>query len=78
MNVLKTKVAALAIGCALTGTAMAMPAANLSTSNTSSVQNAAWVCGPYRCWWRPGPRYWGYGPRWGWYHHRYWHHGHRW
>jgi len=84
MNALKTALAVAAVGCALTGTTIAMPAANLSTSNAITVQKAAWVCGPYRCWWRPGPRYWGYGPRWawgprwGWYGHPYWRRWHRW
>jgi hypothetical protein len=53
------------------------------------VDHVRWVCGPYRCVWRPNvyrvvprPYYW--GPRWhrpvrfGW--HRHWHHGwhHHW
>ncbi len=53
------------------------------TSATSNVENVRWVCGPYRCWWRPNyyrpygvygggyyghRRYWGYR---GW-HRRYW------
>lgn len=30
-------------------------------------ENVRWVCGPYRCWWRPGPPVGFYGPRpWGW------------
>jgi len=60
--------------------ASAMPANGLvSAANqiADGVQNVRWVCGPYRCWWRPGP-YWGgpypyWGPRyygWGWYRHR--------
>jgi hypothetical protein len=60
---------------------LAMPAAP-----AAQAQNVAWVCGPYRCWWRPSyyggyyfgpPRaygYWGprpfYGPRWG--YRRWW------
>ncbi len=27
-----------------------------------SLQKARWVCGPYRCWWRPG---YGWGPGYG-------------
>jgi hypothetical protein len=44
----------------------------------AGLQNVGYVCGPYRCWWRPGSywrgRYWGYAPGgwhgWGW---RRWH-----
>lgn len=76
MRALRTALAAAIAGCFLMGTAVAMPAANLSVpgnaQTTALVQKTAWVCGPYRCWWRPGPRYWGYGPRWGWYHRPYW------
>jgi hypothetical protein len=63
------------------GKASAMPASGLAfvaKHTTDGLQEARWVCGPYRCWWRPGP-YWGgpyWGPpryhRWGW--HRWgWH-----
>ena len=44
-------------------------------------QDVRYVCGPYRCWWRPGP-YW--GPRYGYYAYGpgpYWHRPwgwHRW
>jgi hypothetical protein len=48
-----------------------MPVGGLATATNQlavDVQNVAWVCGPYRCWWRPN--YWGarrwWGPRWGW------------
>jgi hypothetical protein len=64
---------------ALGSGASAMPLsglASVATQQTDTVQHVSWVCGPYRCWWRPGP-YWGgpywrphYGywgwPRWGW------------
>ena len=73
MHRFKTALAAAVAGCLLMGSAIAMPAQHLSAQNTGLVQNVAWVCGPYRCWRRPGPRYWRYGPRWGWYHHPYWH-----
>jgi hypothetical protein len=60
------------------GAASAMPVTQLAPAAkqiTEGAQGARWACGPYRCWWRPGP-YWhgGYwGPhRWGWHHH-YWH-----
>lgn len=44
------------------------------TSDQSAVrpESVRWVCGPYRCWWRPGPPVGFYGPRpwvgpgWGW------------
>jgi hypothetical protein len=52
--------------------ASAMPVGGLATATNqlaADVQNVAWVCGPYRCWWRPN-YYWGarrwWGPRWGW------------
>jgi len=67
------------------GNAAAMPVsglANAASEATTDVQQVAWVCGPYRCWWRPryypyygaygwgGPRYYGYArPWWG---HRRW------
>ena len=68
--------------------ALAMPNGlpSVSAAAPSNVENVRWVCGPYRCWWRPGPywrpawggywaprRYWGWGGgwhRWGW--HRGW------
>jgi hypothetical protein len=28
------------------------PAAEQSATN---LQDVRWVCGPYRCWWQPGP-----------------------
>jgi hypothetical protein len=57
--------AALCGGLGMT-TASAMPVANLPNVLATDVESVRWVCGPYRCWWRPGwygPR-WGYGPRW--------------
>jgi hypothetical protein len=77
-------VAAAALGglTLASGSASAMPNGLASTSNalSSNVQDVRWVCGPFRCWWRPN--YYGYGaygyygprrhwgPGWGW--------GHRW
>jgi hypothetical protein len=69
------------------GNASAMPNGLPSAANalTSGVQDVRWVCGPYRCWWRPGynpyygaygyygPRYWRPGLGWGYRVHR-WHH----
>lgn len=71
---------AAALGGGLTaGTASSMPLngpAPAATQIADGVQNVAYVCGPYRCWWRPGPYwggpYWGPRPYWGW--HRWgWH-----
>ena len=76
------KIAALAITAvlsvsALGGGASAMPLSGLASvaaQQTDIVEHVAWVCGPYRCWWRPGP-YWG-GPNWR-PHYGYWG-WHRW
>lgn len=61
------------------GSAAALPADNLASTGKASagIQQARWVCGPFRCFWRPnvfiGPGFgWRrplfnfYGPRWGW------------
>jgi hypothetical protein len=50
-----------------------MPASGLASAataaaTTNGMQDVRYVCGPYRCWWRPGyygPRYYNYyvGPR---------------
>jgi hypothetical protein len=58
MRILKSALAAAVVSCALAGSAAAMPADHLSTQGAFPVQHAAWVCGPFRCWWRPA--YWGY------------------
>ena len=70
------------------GAASAMPVNQLALAAkqiTEGAQDVRWVCGPYRCWWRPGPYchgpYWGwhrhYWGGWGWHHwgwrHHYWH-----
>jgi len=81
MHTLKSIVAAAAIGCASIGAAAAMPADHLSAQGATSVEKTAWVCGPYRCWWRPGPRYYGYygAPYGGYYGRPYWRRGYyRW
>jgi hypothetical protein len=84
MTTLLSLTTAVAIsGAAMVGSAAAMPAAKLDTnaqqSAANAVQNVHWVCGPYRCWWRPnyynyyGPRYYNfYGPRWRPYYRRWW------
>ena len=81
MNTLKLSVAAgavLAGAVFSTGPAAALPIAGLAptvTDQTAAVQDVRWVCGPYRCWWRPnfyGYRAYGWArPGWGW--HRGWH-----
>jgi hypothetical protein len=66
---------ALVAATALGGAALSVPAANamplsglagVTDQLSTDVQQARWVCGPYRCWWRPGWGYrrWGWGPRW--------------
>lgn len=63
---------------AAAGSASAMPAAGLKTAAaqvSTPAQDVRWICGPYRCWWRPGwgyygPRVWWGHPGWGW--HRHW------
>ena len=87
MAMLKLSGLALAavLGAGLaTGPASAMPANGLASAATQAaaingVQDVRYVCGPYRCWWRPGyygPRYYNYyvGPR----HYWYWHRRHWW
>ena len=71
--------AALALGVAtllLSPAAQAMPVDGLAIATArvaDGIQNVRWVCGPYRCWWRPNyymnapsyyygrPRFYGYG-----------------
>jgi hypothetical protein len=39
--------------------ASAMPTSGLAAASNqlaADLQNVAWVCGPYRCWWRPNYR----------------------
>lgn len=69
--------------------AMPAPRASVLAGATDPVAQVRWVCGPYRCWWRPNYVYygrpWGYGyRRWG-YHRPYgrwgyggWHRGYGW
>ena len=52
-------VAATALGGAslIAPAASAMPISGLAPAANelaTDVQQAAWVCGPFRCWWRPG------------------------
>lgn len=67
-------VSALALGGAgMVSAASAMPAGDLGGAATQAATNAhevRWVCGPYRCFWRPGPVVVGprfYGPGYGFY-----------
>jgi hypothetical protein len=59
----------LAIAATLSAACVSSPASamsidNLALKNAGNVENVAWVCGPYRCWWQPdGYYYGGYGPR---------------
>ncbi len=64
---------AITLGVAgfFTGSAMAAPMLDPAVAHTSDLgtakpENVRWVCGPYRCWWRPGPPVGFYGPGWGW------------
>jgi hypothetical protein len=78
------KLGGLALAAVLTagsaiGQASAMPASGLASAATATngVQDVRYVCGPYRCWWRPnyyGPHYYNYyvGPRHWYWHRRYW------
>jgi hypothetical protein len=61
--ILKHLVAAGALGVATMAAlpATAMPVDNLAKVAPSNVEQAAWVCGRWRCWWRPNYYY--YGPR---------------
>ena len=72
-NLILTASAALLAGGLAVGTAVAMPVGGLTATVSelnANAENVRWVCGPYRCWWRPGP-YWVrpyplYGYRYGW------------
>jgi hypothetical protein len=51
-----TGVMAVCATALATGTASAMPVsglANAASEMVTDVQNVRWVCGPFRCWWRP-------------------------
>jgi hypothetical protein len=63
------------------GSASAMPVNNFapSVAPAAHIDQVRWVCGPRRCWWRPGPRVWHPRPYWrghGWrdrrWHRRHW------
>jgi hypothetical protein len=79
LNIAALAITAVLSASALGGSASAMPLGGLAsvpTQRVDTIEHVRWVCGPYRCWSRPGP-YWGgpywrphYGywgwPRWGW------------
>jgi len=85
-------VAAAALGglALATNTASAMPVGGLKAAAdevSTDLQNVVWICGPFRCWWRPvyyyprvyyypyyRPYYrpWGWRPYWGWGWRRWW------
>jgi hypothetical protein len=86
MSRMKTGIAAAVVLLStsmLSGSVSAMPANGLTPAVTQAaggVEKVRWVCGPYRCWWAPGP-YWPGTPRWGWGHPGWWRGGwgwHRW
>jgi hypothetical protein len=53
--------AALCAAALAPASASALPAGGLAkaASELSDVQQVRWVCGPFRCWWRPGYGYYG-------------------
>ena len=66
----------------LAANANAMPTSGLAAPThqvATGIQDVRWVCGPFRCWWRPGPYwyrpYWGFHPgwhRWAWHRRAWW------
>ena len=85
---MKLSTIGLIAGCTLWGAGLTVPAAAMRASDLGKalsdgsvriVENAAYVCGRERCWWRPNRSYrplpyYGYGPGgytayppWGWY-----------
>jgi len=77
LNIAALAVTAVLSVSALGGSASAMPLsglASVATQRADIVEHVRLVCGPYRCWGRPGP-YWG-GPYWR-PHYSYWG-WHRW
>lgn len=69
----------------MAGTASAMPINGQLAATApaaTDAQQVRWVCGPYRCWWRPGPYFYGGpvygGPRFYGWRGGYWHRGWGW
>ena len=84
MRKLKLIFVAAALCGGLTATAAsAMPIAPVQADTPAQVEQVRWVCGPYRCWWRPN-YYGGYYGAYAYYphhrhwRHRYWRHRHYW
>jgi len=77
LNIAALAITAVLSVSALGGSASAMPLSGLASvamQRADTVEHVRLVCGPYRCWGRPGP-YWG-GPYWR-PHYGYWG-WHRW
>jgi len=66
MKALAINLVASAALCLASAPASAMPVANLApvANDLALHQSVPWICGPYRCWWRP---WLGYYRRWGYY-----------
>ena len=64
MKALAISLVASAGLCVVSTSTLAMPVANLApaVSEVALHQSVPWVCGPFRCWWRPF-----YYRRWGYY-----------
>jgi hypothetical protein len=65
MKALATSLVVSAALCFASVPSSAMPVANLApvTNYFALHQSVVWVCGPFRCWWRP----WGYYRPWAYY-----------
>jgi|SRR5262245_41989577 len=65
MKALVISVLASAGLCVVSAPTLAMPVANLApaVSEVALHHSVLWVCGPFRCWWRP----WGYYRPWAYY-----------
>ena len=62
--VFKTAIAATVLFGATMLPASAMPIDTLAGAETANVEQVRMVCGRFRCFWVPGPRFYGgYGPR---------------
>ncbi len=85
MHKLKTACIGVVFGAVTLASASAMPIGDLGTASKTPItetQTVVWLCGWYRCWWRPAFVYpapylsdrlyraWGpyrgWGPDWGW------------
>jgi len=74
MTKMKLMLGAAVLCSAVIGTAAsAAPIAPVTAAGNANVEQVRWVCGPYRCWWRPNYYYGGYAyyprHRWYWRHH---------